>query len=198
MGLQVGNILGAATGISTAMSKEKGLKTFLDGINSFGIQVANNFEVNFSGLGDITFFITEINVPAVNQNFVELYYNARKVEIPINYDFTHEFTITVLNDAQGYIYAAIQNFLMAEASNVLAKNGYTMTIKALTGDKKYKGTLFTLNNVRIESLGGVNFGYGNNDVQTFEVGCKLIDYTATPGALGTLANVATVVNSLMG
>ena len=60
MALQVGNILGAATGLATALSKEKGLKSYLDGINSFGIQVANNFEVNFSGLGDITFFITEI------------------------------------------------------------------------------------------------------------------------------------------
>ena len=198
MALQVGNILGAATGLATALSKEKGLKSYLDGINSFGIQVANNFEVNFSGLGDITFFITEIQIPSVQQNFTELYYNGRKVDIPINYDFSHEFSITVLNDAQGYIYSAIQNFLMAEASNVLAKNGYTMTIKALTGDKKYKGTMFTLNNVRIESLQGVGFGYSNNNVQTFEVGCKLIDYTATPGALGVLANAATVVNSLAG
>lgn len=195
---ELGGILGAATGISTALSKERGLKTFLDNINNFGIQVANNYEVNFSGLGDITFFITNINLPSVQQNFAELYYNGRKVDIPINYDYTHEFTITVLNDAQGYIFSAIQNFLIAEASNVLAKNGYTMTIKALTGDKKYKGTMFTLNNVRIETLEGVSFGYSNNDVQTFEVGCKLIDYTATPGALGILANAATVVNSLAG
>ena len=195
---ELGNILGAATGISTALSKEKGLRTFLDNVNTFGIQVANNFEVNFSGLADITFYITEMSVPAVQTNFAELYYNGRKVDIPINYDYSHEFTITVLNDAQGYIYSAIQNFLMAEAANVLAKNGYTMTIKALTGDKHYKGTLFTLNNVRIETLDGVSFGYANNDVQTFEVGCRLIDYTATPGALSMLANAATVVNSLMG
>ena len=107
MGLEVGNILGAATGISTALSKEKGLRTFLDNVNSFGIQVANNYEVNFSGLADITFYITDITIPSVQTNFAELYYNGRKVDIPINYDYSHEFTITVLNDAQGYIYSAI-------------------------------------------------------------------------------------------
>ena len=63
MGLQVGNILGAATSLTTALSKEKSVKAFLDGIDSFGIQVKNNFEVNFSGLTDITFFITNIGIP---------------------------------------------------------------------------------------------------------------------------------------
>ena len=58
----------------------------------------NNFEVVFSGLPDVTFFIREISVPSIKQNMAELYYNGRKIEIPINYDYNHEFTITVLND----------------------------------------------------------------------------------------------------
>ena len=105
--------------------------------------------------------------------------------------------MTVINDAQGYIYAAIHNFLMSEATDVMANTGYTMTIKALTGDEKYKGTLLTLNNVRFESVSGLQFGYSDNDISTFELNCKLLDYTVTPGALGTVANIAATINSLV-
>lgn len=198
MGLQVGNLLGAASSLTTALSKPKTPKSFMEMVDSFGIQVKNNFEVNFSGLTDVTFFITNISIPQLNQNFTELYYNGRKVDVPINYDYSHEFTMTVLNDAQGYIYPVIQNFIMSEASNTMANTGYTMTIKALTGDENYKGTLFTLENIRFESVGGLQFGYADNDIQTFDLNCKLMQYSSTPGALGTLANVAAVVNSLAG
>ena len=44
---------------------------------------------------------------------------------------------------------------MSDASNYLAKSGYNMTITALTGDKKYKGMLLTLEHVRIESVSGL-------------------------------------------
>ena len=198
MGLQVGGLLGAAASLTTALSKPKTVKSFLDIVDSFGIQVKNNFEVNFSGLTDVTFFITNINLPNLTQNFTEIYYNGRKIDIPINYDYSHEFTMTVLNDAQGYIYPVVQNFIMSEATNTLAQTGYTMTIKAMTGDKNYKGTLITLNNVRFESVTGLSFGYSDNDVSTFDINCKLLDYSCTPGALGSLAAVAGVVNSLAG
>jgi hypothetical protein len=86
---------------------------------------------------------------------------------------------------------------MSEASNKLAKSGYTMTIKALTGDKKYKGMLLTLEHVRFESVSGLTFGYSNNDISTFTITCKLINWSATPGALATVANIAASVNSLV-
>lgn len=62
----------------------------------------------------------------------------------------------VINDGNGYIYAAISNFLMGASSNLL-DNGITMTIKCLTGDPKYKGSLVTLNDVRFEKLDGLSF-----------------------------------------
>lgn len=197
MALAVGNLLGAVNGVMTAFSKEKSLKSYLDSINSFGIQVKNNFEVTFSGLTETTFFVTTIELPQLTQNYAELFYNGRKVEIPINFDYSHEFSMTVLNDAQGYIYSAITNFLMSDAANCMAKSGYTMTIKALTGDSKYKGMLLTLEHVRIESVTGLSFGYADNDISTFSINCKLINWTATPGALGTIANLAASVNSLV-
>lgn len=86
---------------------------------------------------------------------------------------------------------------MSDAANYLAKSGYTMSIKALTGDKKYKGMLLTLEHVRIESASGLSFGYADNDISTFELNCRLIGWTATPGALGTVANLAGAVNSLV-
>ena len=133
----------------------------------------------------------------MQQNFAELYYNGRKVEVPINYDFSHEFSMTVLNDAQGYLYTAVSEFLMSDATNSMAKSGYTMTIKCLTGDDKYKGMLLTLQHVRIESVSGLQFGYSDNDISTFEVNCKLISWSATPGALADIANIAGAVNSLV-
>jgi len=63
MALAVGNLLGAVNGAMTALSKEKSLKAYLDNINSFGIQVKNNFEVTFSGLTETTFFVTSISLP---------------------------------------------------------------------------------------------------------------------------------------
>ncbi len=57
MGLELGNLLGAAANLTSAFSKERSLKQFLKNVDKFGIQVANNFEVNFSGLQDATFFV---------------------------------------------------------------------------------------------------------------------------------------------
>jgi len=39
MAMQLGNLLGAAANITTAISEEKSLKSFLERINDFGLQV---------------------------------------------------------------------------------------------------------------------------------------------------------------
>ncbi len=61
MAIEIGNLLGAAAQLTTAVSKERSLKSFLQNIDNFGIQVNNNFEVNLFGLQDITFFVQSIN-----------------------------------------------------------------------------------------------------------------------------------------
>ena len=66
MGIEIGNLLGAVTNATTALSKPKGVKSSLKRINDFGLQVKNNFEVNFSGLTDITFFIESIEIPGLH------------------------------------------------------------------------------------------------------------------------------------
>ena len=86
---------------------------------------------------------------------------------------------------------------MSDATNSMAKSGYTITIKYLTDDDKYIGMLLTLQHVRIESVSGIQFGYSDKDISTFEVNCKLINWSATPGALADIANIAGAVNSLV-
>ncbi len=197
MGLALGNLLGGITNLTTALSHEKGVKAFLHNINKFGIQTKNNFEVNFSGLEQATFFIQSIELPGLHQNFTEVYYDGNKIDIPINHEYDHEFSMTVLNDAQGYIYSALTNFIVSDSTNILANSGYTMTIKALTGDKNYSGSMITLNGVRIENISGLSFGYDQNDIQTFNISGKLIDFTVTPGALGTASNILGTVDNLL-
>lgn len=198
MALELGNLLGAAANLTTALSKEKSLKAFLKNVNSFGIQVTNNFEVNFSGISDATFFVQSIDFGGIKQNFTTLYYDGREVDIPINHEYQHEGNMTVLNDANGYIYAAVTSFIASQSSSKLANSGYTMTIKCLTGDEKhYKGALVTLRGVRLETVSGLQFNYNSGDISTFTVNYKYIDFSYTPGALGKAAGIVGAVNSLI-
>ena len=75
-------------------------------------------------------------------------YDGKEVFVPVSYEYDHDFSMTVLNDANGYIYSAITNFIMSDATTNLIGNSYTMLVKALTGDDNYKGTVYTLNGVR--------------------------------------------------
>ena len=197
-GLDLGNLLGAAAQATTALSKGKSLKSFIETIDRFGIQVKNNFEVNFSGLEGATFFVQSIDIPQTKQNMTSLDYDGRAVDVPINFDWDHDFSMTVLNDAQGYIYSALTNFVMGQASSRMANSGYTMTVQALTGDKDYSGALVTMRGVRLVTVSGLQWDYSANDKQVFTVGGKLVDYTYTPGALKKAAGFIGAAEALLG
>lgn len=198
MAIGVGNVAGAVTNITTALYSPSSLKSFLTGINLLGIQVKNNFEINFSGIPGFTFFATTINIPGMRQNFTELHYDGKKIDIPINYDYDHEFSLTLVNDAQGLLYSLVTNFVMTDETCLMAKSSYVMTIKAMNGDDRYPGTLYTLNDVRIESVGQLQYGYSDNDISTFDINCKLQSFTATPGAASIVSNIAGTANSILG
>ena len=202
MGLELGGLLGAVTQVTTAVKNSGGsgggsLKSFLNSINQFGVQVNNNFEVNFAGLDDIMFFVQNVTIPGMELKMTELTYDGHKVEIPVNYDWNHDFTMTVINDASGYIYSAITDFFMSDASAALASSGHTLTVSALTGDSKYKGTLYTFYNVRIVNVGSLSYSYEGGDKSTFEITLKCTHFTATPGALSTTSNILGAINSLI-
>ena len=102
-----------------------------------------------------------------------------------------------MNDAQGYIYSAITNFIMDNKTSKMIDTGVVMTIKCLTGDKNYKGAVITLNNVVLESASGLSFEYSGNDVSKFDVGFKYLDFVYTPGALGKAAGIIGAVDKLI-
>lgn len=72
--------------------------------------------------------------------------------------------MVILNDAQGYIYSALAEFVANTSTNVLANSGYTMILKAQNGNSKYPGIVITLNGVRLESVEGLSFGQNDNDI----------------------------------
>ena len=157
MALALGNLLGAVANIRSAVSHEKTLKSFLNNINDFGVQVKNNFEVNFSGLEEITFRVQDIKLPSVKANTTEVHFDGRSVPIVVNYDFDHDFSMTFINDADGYIYSAISELIMSDLTTALANGGYTMIVKALTGDDNYAGTKIICTGVRLTNIDGLDF-----------------------------------------
>lgn len=197
MALQLGNLLGAAANATTALGSIKSLKNFLHTIDDFGIQVANNFEINLAGLEDITFFAQSVSLGGVSQSFETLHYNGRAIPIPTYIDYEHSGSLTVLNDANGYIYAAVSNFLMDNATSQLLDNGVKMTVKCLTGDPKYKGALITVNQVRFEKLDGLQFDYSSGDISKFNVSFQYLDFSFTPGGLSKPAGLLGAASSLL-
>ena len=189
MALELGGLLGAASSLTTAFGKEKSLKSFLSTLNSFGVQNKARFEVNFSGLEDVTFFVRTITTPGVKQNIGTVYYDGVVVEVPINYEYEHDFSMTVLNDSSGYIFSTVTSFLL--------NDGYTMTVKAI-GDNYSKGGVITLNGVRFKTCSGLNFSYDDGGISTFDLGCSAIDFNATPGQLSKVGGVIEAIKSLAG
>ena len=189
--------MGAASSLTTAFGKEKSLKKFISAISNFGLQTKCRFEVNFSGLEDVTFFVTNITTPGLKQNIGNVYYDGVAVEVPINYEYEHDFEMTILNDASGYIYSTVTSFLLNDASTAFTNSGYTMTIKGI-GDNHSKGHVITLNGVRLKHCTGLSYDYSSGEVQTFTVQCSAIDFNATPGSLSKVGGVINALGSIAG
>ena len=197
MGLALGGLLNAAASLTTGFGEEKPLKDFLEKMSSFGFQIKSRYEVNFSGLPDVTFFVNSISTPSLKQNFTSINFDGRIVEIPINYEYDHDFTMQVINDGSGYIYSAITNFLIGGLGSFVSGQGYTMTIKCI-GDNSAKGSVIKLNGVRFKSCGGLQFSNSDNDLSYFDLQCSAIDFSVTPGALKKIGGVAGAVGGLLG
>lgn len=197
MGLELGNVLGAANSIVAGFGDSQSLKNFLATMDSLGIQIDSRYEVVFSAIPQATFFITNLNTPSMKQNTTDVYFDGKRVEIPQNYEFDHDFSMTVINDASGFIYSALTNFVMGDLGAALVNSGYTMTIKAI-GDNEHSGSTITLNGVRIKNVGGLSFKNSGGDIQTFEVACSAIDFSVAPGGLGKVSAIGNAVGNLLG
>lgn len=182
------------------------LGAFLKHINDFGVQVQNNFEVTFDGLDGLTLFVQSIDLPGSKQNTCEIFYDGIKMTIPVNYECDHEFSMTIINDAQGFIYSAIKTFIEYDTYNHYSSSQNRMIIKALTGQIKnrkihdsfysyqerplrdnspagdiaYQGAVIVAYGVRLTSISGLSYGQSSNDIQTFTVQGTLIEYSHLP------------------
>lgn len=196
MALDLGSYFGAASSLTTAFGSEGSLKKFLSNISNYGVQIKSRYEVNFSGLQDITFFCTSISTPSLKQNIGTVYYDHQVVELPINYEYNHDFTMTVINDASGILYSSVTSFLMQDAGSAFTNSGYTMTVKAI-GDKNSSGMTITLNGVRFKECSGLSFAQEDAGVSTFDLQCSAIDFSVTPGGLSKVGGVVETVKSLI-
>ena len=176
---------------------KRSLAAFLKHINDFGVQVQNNYEVEFDGLEGLTMFVQSFELPGSKQNTCEIFYDGIKMTLPINYEHDHEFSMTVLNDAQGFIYSAIKSYIEYDSFNRYSSSQKKMVIKALTGQVKsksftggateiaYQGAVIVAYGVRFTSISGLTYGQSNNDIQTFTVQGTLIEYSHLPQSLST-------------
>ena len=201
MAISLGNALGAITQIQTGMANSSGEKTLLDfinKINQYGVSLKARYEVNFSGIEDITFFVTDISIPDVRQNFGNVYFEGKSVEIPINIEYGHDMTLTLLNDGKGMIYSTIMNWLMNQDSGEsLINSGYTMTIRQLGDGQNHQGMTIVLNGVRMKTISGLNFVSTDAGISTFNLTMSAISFTATLGKLQKISGFAGAIKSLL-
>lgn len=197
MGLSLGGLAGAANGLVTGFSANSSLKKFISTLDSLGVQITSRYEAIFSAIPQATFFITQLNTPGMKQNTTDLYYDGKRVQIPQNFEYEHEFSMTVINDSSGYIYSALTNLVMGETGKFIMDSGYTMSIRAI-GDNRHKGSTIMMNGVRILQVGGLSYANAGGEVQTFTMACSAVDFTVTPGAAQAVAGVTNAIGSLLG
>lgn len=201
MAISIGNILGAVTQIQTGFANSEGEKSLLDFLNKidkYGVNVRARYEANFSGIKDITFFITDINTPDLRQNFGTVFFEGKNVEIPINIEYGHDMTLTLLNDAKGVVYSTIVNWLMNQDSGEsIVNSGYTMTLRSLGDGGTYKGLTIVLEGVRMRSISGLNFSSSDSNVSTFSLGLSVISFKVTMGSLQKVAGIAGAIHSII-
>ena len=116
--------------------------------------------------------------------------------MPTYIDYDHSGSMTVFNDANGYIYAAVVDFIMQNTIDRL-NNGIVMTIKCLTGDNDYKGSVITLNSVRFEKVNGLEFSYSGGEPSKFSIEFNYLEFDFTPGALSKVSGVLGAARSLL-
>jgi len=93
--MSLGQIFNTAANMAGAFNGEKkpqtSLKDFLHTLTKYGVQVKSNYEVEYTGMGGLTFFVQSISVPSLKMNTGTLYYKGRQMSIPINSEQDHTF-----------------------------------------------------------------------------------------------------------
>lgn len=201
MAISIGNALGALTQFQTGQAQPEGEKSLLDFLNKldkYGVNVRARYEANFSGIKDITFFVTDVTTPDLRQNFGNVYFEGKGVEIPINIEYGHDMSLTLLNDAEGIMYSTIVNWMMnQDAGESIVNSGYTMTIRSLGDGSTHKGLTLVLEGVRMKNISGLTFSSSDSNVSTFVLNLSVISFKATLGNVQKVAGTLGAIQSLL-
>lgn len=177
MDLNIGQIYNSAVNIGLAASdaskgpSEGSLKDFLQTLTTYGVQINSNYMVEYSGMNGLQFMVQQINTPELKTTNGTLYYKGRVVNVPVNYEQGHDFTMTVINDGTGYVYNSIRAILINDYCNRQIKNNYKMTIHAMGDKQNTAGMKIMMNGIRFINVGSLSFSSTDSSVQTFEVQC---------------------------
>ena len=200
MAINLGNALGAITQVQTGRAQnygEKPLIEFIEKINKYGVQLRARYEVNFSGIEDITFFVTDITTPNLRQNFGNIYFEGKSVEIPVNIEYDHDVSLTIINDGSGILYTTIVNWMLnQDAGESVVNSGYTMTIRSLGDGVSQTGMTIVLEGVRMRNISGLNYNSADASVSTFTLTLSVISFKAILGDLQEIGGYAGALGSL--
>lgn len=202
MALSLGSITEAFTKGQTAFANSKGemtLQQFINTIGQYGVGNTAMFEVNFSAIPNVPFFIRSITVPDIKQNVGNLSWEGRQVEIPINYEKMHDFTLNVLNDGKGYIYQTLRNWIVNNnIGESVMESGYTLILRALGDGVNTDGMTITFTGCRFKDIGQLTYDYSNAGVSTFPISMYAVDVEVTMGEVKKLSGILGAIDSATG
>lgn len=195
MSVSITNLLGKTASIYERVSSfieyepegSASVLQFINMISKYGTLMNANFEVSFSGIRDITFFVQSITLPQVKRHFSTVMHEGQSVEVPQVIEYEHDFNMTFINDGKGYLYSTITNFLLTVEGDSLIDSGYTMTVRILGDGKNTEGLTFQLEGVRFKSITGLQHTASDNSVSTFSVACSAIRYSISAGELSKIS-----------
>lgn len=167
------------------------LQKFMQKLENIGISVKNRYYLTFSGIPDYSFLVTDITVPNVKMNVGEIKFDGRAVELPVNDEYGHDFTMTVWADVAGVAYFRFREFILKEFRNTkryafddsymidhnyLPSSGHTIRLEQLADYSTYYGLKLTYKDVRIKEISSLSFGEGQNELQQFDLTCTAVSY----------------------
>ena len=198
MPLEFGSLFNATANIRSSLGKEQSVKSFLNAITSMGLATKNMFEVNFDGLTEASFFCSDIGVPRIKTNTVEIYFAHQSVSLPVTMEFEHECELTLLSDCGGYFYSVLNNFLLTNSGPNYSAKGHTIIIKSLGDDGHYDGMTITMTGVRVDSIGSLSFSTSSTEILKFDIGLYVRRFDTTPGIAGKVSGITGAIGGLLG
>ena len=151
------------------------ISDYLNTVGQLGVQVKNDYTVEFSDLEGINFYCTSISLPNIKHNTTEIAFNGFNIAIPTIIEYVREFTMTFINDAHGFFYSKLSEMVVNNASAQKVRTNSTITVTQQCGSSP-DVTKIKLYGVRIQSVSPLSFGQDDNNISTFDVTGNLVNF----------------------